>query len=196
MSWCRKVRIKVGILITTLSLNRAKFFFFFSYKFWYSLNMFLFVIGHYVIICGYDTLTDEFEIRDPASTRYYLHWFWSSLFFKLNFADKKKSHIFLIIASDKSFIAWTFGFIILSVNHVLPFRANYFFFYSLLKFLLTYVGSNKINGCSKHVRISSHCLEEARKSFGTDEDLLLVIQLIFTRHQTLRTIKKIILLFF
>lgn len=51
--------------------------------------------GHYVIICGYDTLTDEFEIRDPAST-------------------------------------------------------------------------------SKHVRISSHCLEEARKSFGTDEDLLLI----------------------
>ncbi|KAF4361826.1 hypothetical protein F8388_016417 [Cannabis sativa] len=51
--------------------------------------------GHYVIICGYDTETDEFEIRDPASSR-------------------------------------------------------------------------------KHIKISSDCLEEARKSFGTDEDLLLI----------------------
>ncbi|PON56521.1 Guanylyl cyclase [Parasponia andersonii] len=51
--------------------------------------------GHYVIICGYDTVTDEFEIRDPANSR-------------------------------------------------------------------------------KHVKISSDCLEEARKSFGTDEDLLLI----------------------
>ncbi|KAI3705629.1 hypothetical protein L1987_75868 [Smallanthus sonchifolius] len=25
--------------------------------------------GHYIVICGYDALTDEFEIRDPASTR-------------------------------------------------------------------------------------------------------------------------------
>lgn len=51
--------------------------------------------GHYVIICGYDTITDEFEIRDPASYR-------------------------------------------------------------------------------KNERVSSKCLEEARKSFGTDEDLLLI----------------------
>ncbi|KAG8651403.1 hypothetical protein MANES_07G122900v8 [Manihot esculenta] len=51
--------------------------------------------GHYVVICGYDAGTDEFEIRDPASSR-------------------------------------------------------------------------------KSQRISSKCLEEARKSFGTDEDLLLV----------------------
>lgn len=26
--------------------------------------------GHYVVICGYDADTDEFEIRDPASSRY------------------------------------------------------------------------------------------------------------------------------
>lgn len=51
--------------------------------------------GHYVIICGYDANTDEFEIRDPASSR-------------------------------------------------------------------------------KHERIPLNCLEEARKSFGTDEDLLLI----------------------
>ncbi|PWA37104.1 guanylyl cyclase 1 [Artemisia annua] len=51
--------------------------------------------GHYVVICGYDAHTDEFEIRDPASPR----------------------------ESD---------------------------------------------------RISSKCLEEARKSYGTDEDILLV----------------------
>ncbi|KAM0013163.1 putative guanylate cyclase [Helianthus debilis subsp. tardiflorus] len=51
--------------------------------------------GHYVIICGYDAHTDEFEIRDPASSR-------------------------------------------------------------------------------KSDRISSKCLEEARKSYGTDEDILLV----------------------
>uniref|UniRef100_A0A5B7AKW4 Guanylyl cyclase 1 n=1 Tax=Davidia involucrata TaxID=16924 RepID=A0A5B7AKW4_DAVIN len=51
--------------------------------------------GHYVVICGYDALTDEFEIRDPASSR-------------------------------------------------------------------------------KHERVTSKCLEEARKSFGTDEDLLLI----------------------
>ncbi|KAD5962134.1 hypothetical protein E3N88_13607 [Mikania micrantha] len=50
--------------------------------------------GHYVIICGYDAQTDEFEIRDPASSR-------------------------------------------------------------------------------KSDRISSRCLEEARKSYGTDEDILL-----------------------
>ncbi|CAK9171815.1 unnamed protein product [Ilex paraguariensis] len=53
--------------------------------------------GHYVIICGYDSVTDEFEIRDPASSR-------------------------------------------------------------------------------KHERVTSRCLEEARKSFGTDEDLLLLVQ--------------------
>ncbi|KAL3521152.1 hypothetical protein ACH5RR_019301 [Cinchona calisaya] len=51
--------------------------------------------GHYVIICGYDAATDEFEIRDPASSR-------------------------------------------------------------------------------KHERITSRRLEEARKAFGTDEDLLLI----------------------
>ncbi|KAK4579340.1 hypothetical protein RGQ29_029127 [Quercus rubra] len=51
--------------------------------------------GHYVVICGYDTDADEFEIRDPASSR-------------------------------------------------------------------------------KNARISSKCLEEARKCFGTDEDLLLI----------------------
>ncbi|XP_065618934.1 guanylyl cyclase 1 isoform X2 [Quercus suber] len=51
--------------------------------------------GHYVVICGYDTDADEFEIRDPASSR-------------------------------------------------------------------------------KNARISSKCLEESRKCFGTDEDLLLI----------------------
>ncbi|TXG49886.1 hypothetical protein EZV62_025761 [Acer yangbiense] len=52
--------------------------------------------GHYVVICGYDADADEFEIRDPASSRI-------------------------------------------------------------------------------HERVSSKRLEEARKSFGTDEDILLVI---------------------
>ncbi|KZV34977.1 hypothetical protein F511_04951 [Dorcoceras hygrometricum] len=51
--------------------------------------------GHYIVICGYDALTDEFEIRDPASSR-------------------------------------------------------------------------------KREMITSWCLEQAHKSFGTDEDLLLV----------------------
>uniref|UniRef100_A0A2N9JAZ2 Guanylyl cyclase n=1 Tax=Fagus sylvatica TaxID=28930 RepID=A0A2N9JAZ2_FAGSY len=51
--------------------------------------------GHYIVICGYDSDADEFEIRDPAS-------------------------------------------------------------------------------CRKHERVSSKCLEEARKCFGTDEDLLLI----------------------
>ncbi|GMH26807.1 hypothetical protein Nepgr_028650 [Nepenthes gracilis] len=51
--------------------------------------------GHYIVICGYDSNTDEFEIRDPASPR-------------------------------------------------------------------------------KHERVSSSCLDEARKSFGTDEDILLI----------------------
>lgn len=51
--------------------------------------------GHYVVICGYDAHADEFEIRDPASSR-------------------------------------------------------------------------------KSDRISSKCLEEARKSYGTDEDILMV----------------------
>ncbi|MCL7034591.1 hypothetical protein MKW94_017963 [Papaver nudicaule] len=51
--------------------------------------------GHYVVICGYDMEKDEFEIRDPASSR-------------------------------------------------------------------------------KYDRVSMECLEEARKSYGTDEDLLLI----------------------
>ncbi|XP_022765070.1 protein GUCD1-like isoform X2 [Durio zibethinus] len=51
--------------------------------------------GHYVVICGYDAEADEFEIRDPASSR-------------------------------------------------------------------------------KHDKVSSKCLEEAHKCFGTDEDLLLI----------------------
>ncbi|XP_075513409.1 guanylyl cyclase 1 isoform X2 [Primulina tabacum] len=51
--------------------------------------------GHYIVICGYDAVTDEFEIRDPASTR-------------------------------------------------------------------------------KHEKIASWCLGHAHKSFGTDEDLLLI----------------------
>ncbi|VFQ77439.1 unnamed protein product [Cuscuta campestris] len=51
--------------------------------------------GHYVVICGYDSGTDTFEIRDPASSQ-------------------------------------------------------------------------------EHERVSSRCLEEARKAFGTDEDLLLI----------------------
>ncbi|GAB4831857.1 Complement component 1 Q subcomponent-binding protein, mitochondrial [Ancistrocladus abbreviatus] len=51
--------------------------------------------GHYIIICGYDAVNDEFEIRDPASSR-------------------------------------------------------------------------------KHERVPSRCLDEARRSFGTDEDLLLI----------------------
>ncbi|GER54448.1 guanylyl cyclase-related family protein [Striga asiatica] len=51
--------------------------------------------GHYVVICGYDAVTHEFEIRDPASSM-------------------------------------------------------------------------------KHVKVSSWCLEQAHKSFGTDEDLLLI----------------------
>ncbi|XP_073144327.1 guanylyl cyclase 1 isoform X2 [Henckelia pumila] len=51
--------------------------------------------GHYIVICGYDARTDEFEIRDPASSR-------------------------------------------------------------------------------KREKITSWCLEQAHKSFGTDEDLLLI----------------------
>ncbi|KAB2047053.1 hypothetical protein ES319_A13G019900v1 [Gossypium barbadense] len=61
--------------------------------------------GHYVVLCGYDAEADEFEIRDPASSR--------------------------------------------SIN----------------------LGNNM---CRKQDRISSKSLEEARKSFGTDEDLLLI----------------------
>lgn len=37
-------------------------------------NHLIFVIlfpGHYVVICGYDADTKEFEIRDPASARYH-----------------------------------------------------------------------------------------------------------------------------
>ncbi|XP_047264222.1 guanylyl cyclase 1 isoform X3 [Capsicum annuum] len=51
--------------------------------------------GHYIVVCGYDTDADEFEIRDPASSR-------------------------------------------------------------------------------KYGKVTSKCLEKARKSFGTDEDLLLI----------------------
>ncbi|CAI0443455.1 unnamed protein product [Linum tenue] len=60
-------------------------------------------VGHYIVICGYDADSDEFEIRDPASSR-------------------------------------------------------------------------------KNEKISSKCLEEARKSFGTDEDLLVVSSLSFSSH--------------
>jgi hypothetical protein len=30
-------------------------------------EIFCLIVGHYVVICGYDMDTDEFEIRDPAS---------------------------------------------------------------------------------------------------------------------------------
>ncbi|GJV79345.1 GUCD1-like protein [Tanacetum coccineum] len=63
--------------------------------------------GHYVVICGYDAHTDEFEIRDPASPR----------------------------ESD---------------------------------------------------RISSKCLEEARKSYGTDEDILLNVNIDLSSYQFCR----------
>ncbi|KAL4188558.1 hypothetical protein AMTRI_Chr08g202790 [Amborella trichopoda] len=56
--------------------------------------------GHFVVICGYDADTNEFEIRDPASSR-------------------------------------------------------------------------------KYERVSLECLEEARKSFGTDEDILLANRICF-----------------
>ena len=37
--------------------------------------------GHYVVICGYDAATDEFEIRDPASSRFRLF----LLFFEIHY---------------------------------------------------------------------------------------------------------------
>ena len=36
------------------------------------IEKFALFVGHYVVICGYDAEADEFEIRDPASSRYYL----------------------------------------------------------------------------------------------------------------------------
>lgn len=35
--------------------------------------------------------------------------------------------------------------------------------------------------CREHERVSSKCLEEARKCFGTDEDLLLVINFVISQ---------------
>lgn len=34
---------------------------------------FIYALGHYIVICGYDAGTDEFEIRDPATSRYDVH---------------------------------------------------------------------------------------------------------------------------
>lgn len=42
--------------------------------------------GHYIVICGYDTDADEFEIRDPASSRFFLITF--------SFVNKNSSHLF------------------------------------------------------------------------------------------------------
>ncbi|KAB5544318.1 hypothetical protein DKX38_012430 [Salix brachista] len=81
--------------------------------------------GHYIVICGYDAGTDEFEIRDPATSR----------------PLPSEGH----------------------QNGILK-EGN-------LKIVL----SVALLFCTlKHERMSSRCLEEARKSFGTDEDLLLV----------------------
>lgn len=35
-------------------------------------GIFCLIVGHYVVICGYDMDTDEFEIRDPASARWFV----------------------------------------------------------------------------------------------------------------------------
>lgn len=39
-------------------------------KFIMTKGKWMFSTGHYVVISGYDATTDEFEIRDPASSRY------------------------------------------------------------------------------------------------------------------------------
>lgn len=35
-------------------------------------RFFFVLLGHYVVICGYDAGADEFEIRDPATSRYFM----------------------------------------------------------------------------------------------------------------------------
>ncbi|KAG7033324.1 hypothetical protein SDJN02_07379, partial [Cucurbita argyrosperma subsp. argyrosperma] len=44
----------------------------------------------------------------------------------------------------------------------------------LLWLVIKNLEDNSTRFCSKHVRISSKCLDDARKCFGTDEDILLV----------------------
>lgn len=39
-----------------------------------------FFLGHYIVICGYNEETDEFEIRDPASSRYFPYFMFLDLF--------------------------------------------------------------------------------------------------------------------
>ncbi|RAL51272.1 hypothetical protein DM860_010774 [Cuscuta australis] len=79
--------------------------------------------GHYVVICGYDSDTDTFEIRDPASSQFVI-------FFP--------------------------------------------YFFPTLHDMFELCNKTLKMFSREHERVSSRCLEEARKAFGTDEDLLLV----------------------
>ena len=64
----------------------------------------------------------------------------------------------------------------LSVVHVSWELIDFSFKFSI-KFHLAYGGATNLDKfCRKNEKVTSKCLEEARKCFGTDEDLLLVIQ--------------------
>ncbi|WMV19784.1 hypothetical protein MTR67_013169 [Solanum verrucosum] len=86
--------------------------------------------GHYIVICGYDTDADEFEIRDPASSRSLACEVGSlpTAYLGLELGAKNKA----LEIWDGVIDRWKYG------------------------------------------RVTSKCLEKARKSFGTDEDLLLI----------------------
>ena len=76
---------------------------------------FWFFVGHYVVMCGYDTTTDEFEIRDPACSRYYLHFkFFFFLPFFLGKEDEKLLPYLLLMPLGYLHSCLTFS---LSIKH-------------------------------------------------------------------------------
>ncbi|RXI08883.1 hypothetical protein DVH24_023027, partial [Malus domestica] len=113
--------------------------------------------GHYVVICGYDTTTDEFEIRDPACSSNLSEWYST-----IRIVKKIRYTLRLQTLLGKAALCLHIAD---SAEEVKPDG-----------YVRNGNETHTIHTHSwKNERISSTCLEEARKSFGTDEDLLLMM---------------------
>lgn len=64
-------------------------------------------LGHYIVICGYDADSDEFEIRDPASCRYNPYLFCSHFWLPLHWLPQKRK----LFRNEYIFNAFNISFI-------------------------------------------------------------------------------------
>ncbi|KAK2968598.1 hypothetical protein RJ640_009426 [Escallonia rubra] len=141
--------------------------------------------GHYIVVCGYDAVTDEFEIRDPASSSYSFGSLRLPLFSPCNVASlchQDLSCLSNYTKSEPDLLRPSAGKLCSTKGRWLELRMKVAYFPSLVEsgFCLSQSHfPSKMNYFEhlgrKHDRVTSRCLEEARKSFGTDEDLVMVL---------------------